>query len=173
MVDLNNYYLIGEIVRPHSLLGGVKVKPYAEFPDIKGIKKLLIHFPHSKENSEKKVVKLQQYQNHFLFFFEDVNHRDEAEKLRNGRLYVHEDEMKKLDKGNGYYFRDLERCTVFDEDNVCMGKVTSIMETGAHEILEIKDEKGNENLIPFIDEFLINVDIAAKKIIVKNLEILE
>ena len=47
-------------------------------------------------------------------------------------------------------------------DAVDLGKVTSLMETGANDVLVVKAEDGQERLIPFIrDSVITHVDLQA------------
>ena len=50
--------------------------------------------------------------------------------------------------------------------NDVIGKVSSVMRTGGAEILVITDEKGSERLVPLAEEIVVNIDRAAKTIIV-------
>ena len=68
------------------------------------------------------------------------------------------------------YYDDLIGCSVYDGDKY-IGKVTDIMEVPQGEILCIdNEEKGKESLVPYVDEFIIDVDIDEKKIIIKSIE---
>ena len=50
-----------------------------------------------------------------------------------------------------------------------LGKVSDILETGANLVLRIQDGK-KSFLLPFVDAFLIDVDIEQKKITIKEME---
>ena len=47
-----------------------------------------------------------------------------------------------------------------------IGKVQSVIKTGGTEILAIADENGKESLIPLVDSIVVEIDAAAKTIIV-------
>lgn len=114
-----------------------------------------------------------------FFGFESI---ELATKLVNTTLYrTFEDTRKycKLKKGEFFYF-DIIGCEVY-EDMLRLGKVSDILEIGAGFLFDIKTD---ENLvssglnphffIPYLDNFIVEIDIQEKKIIVKNsLEILK
>ncbi len=50
-----------------------------------------------------------------------------------------------------------------------IGKLTNIINNGAHEILVI-DKNGVNNLVPFVDEFINKIDINNKKIYINEIE---
>jgi len=56
-------------------------------------------------------------------------------------------------------------CQVTTQDNIALGEVTEIVQTGAHDVLRIKGDQ--EILIPFVmDRFIQSVDIDNRQIIV-------
>jgi 16S rRNA processing protein RimM len=64
-----------------------------------------------------------------------------------------------------YYDWELEGCTV-KVGRESIGKVQSVIRTGATEILAIADENGKESLIPLVDSIVVEIDPAAKTIVV-------
>jgi len=164
MLDKEKSYLVGEIVKPQGLRGALKVKPYAEFSDIRNVDKVLIHFPKTGNCLDKNVIRVQEHQKHFLFFLEGVADRNQAEEMRGGLIYVDEEVMGELESGEGYFHRELEGCSVFSEKGECIGKVDAVLETPGGELLSVLDEKGKETLVPFIDEYVKEVSIEEKRI---------
>jgi 16S rRNA processing protein RimM len=65
-----------------------------------------------------------------------------------------------------YYWIDLVGCTLVNESGVSLGVVKEMMETGAHDVMRVRGESGDE-LIPFVMDAVVKaVDIANKRIIV-------
>lgn len=65
---------------------------------------------------------------------------------------------------DGYYWSDLMGCEVITEDGTSLGRVDSLLETGAHDVLRIKGD-GEDVLIPFVmGEFIVEVDMDNKLI---------
>jgi len=69
---------------------------------------------------------------------------------------------------SGYYWMQLIGCQVLLPDGTLIGKVTELVETGAHDVLRVlkTDETGiGSVLIPFVmDKFILDVDVKAKTI---------
>ena len=83
-------------------------------------------------------------------------------------LDIYTDKHEELEDGH-YYFDDLIGCSVYDEDNNKIGIVKDIMENPTQELLEI--DTGNKiALVPFVDEFIMDVDIKNKNIIIHIIE---
>ncbi|MBF1288293.1 MAG: 16S rRNA processing protein RimM, partial [Neisseria sp.] len=63
-----------------------------------------------------------------------------------------------------YYWTDLVGMTVINKENIVLGKVSNLMETGANDVLMIKGEHG-QILIPFVSNYIESVDTDSKTII--------
>ena len=70
-----------------------------------------------------------------------------------------------------YYWHQLEGLAVIahhEDQQVRLGVVKSILETGANDVLVVKGDSESidreERLIPYVDEFVVKVDLAEQKI---------
>jgi 16S rRNA processing protein RimM len=60
-----------------------------------------------------------------------------------------------------YYHADLAGLTARTASGRPLGRVVALMDAGAAPVLVIADEAGKESLVPFTDEFVPSVDLAA------------
>jgi 16S rRNA processing protein RimM len=65
-----------------------------------------------------------------------------------------------------YYFADLVGCAVFTPDGGPVGRVSSVVHGPAHDWLEIRGDGKEEALLPFVSEFIREVDMAGRRIVV-------
>ena len=68
-----------------------------------------------------------------------------------------------------YYWDQLTGLEVVNLQGEALGRVTGILETGAHEVLKIQDVhdgKPVERLIPFVAALVQSVDLSGKRIVV-------
>lgn len=86
-----------------------------------------------------------------------INDPDQGMALNGHRILVKETDLPKLPEGE-FYWRELIGLLVSNAEQE-IGKVSSILETGANDVLIIKREDKSEVLIPYINEVVINVDI--------------
>jgi 16S rRNA processing protein RimM len=98
--------------------------------------------------------------------------RDAAEALKGAGVFVSRAEFPPLPEDE-YYWSDLIGLDVVNLQGEHLGTVTDLMHNGAQSILRIapapdaaSDSKAPERLIPFVDQFVKTVEIAAKKITV-------
>src|SRR5262249_58865796 len=64
-----------------------------------------------------------------------------------------------------FYWKDLIGLTVEDGRGVVLGEVTGLIETGANDVLVVRATHGEE-LIPFVDQFVKQVDLTNRRLIV-------
>lgn len=101
-------------------------------------------------------------------YFKEIHSIDEAEKYKNLELFIEKNELPPLKKGQ-YYYHELMNCTVLNENKDELGVVTDILETGANLVLRVSDKKSNF-LLPFVDAFILNVDVDQKQIFIHEMD---
>jgi len=120
-----------------------------------------------KRNDETKVVAIVDGQLHgktIVAQLADINDRDQAESLMGWDVYILKNQLPKALKGE-YYWSDLIGLSVETIDNVNLGLVDGLLETGANDVLIVQGDR--ERVIPFLQgQTIINVDLEAGKIIV-------
>lgn len=92
---------------------------------------------------------------------EGIDDRDLAHSLIGTRIAIPREQLPAAGEGE-VYWADLVGCRVENQDGVDFGEVVSLMETGANDVLIIRN--GRERLIPYIDEVITDVDLDQKRI---------
>lgn len=146
---------MGRIAAPFGVKGWVKVQPYSEDPGA------LMDFEswrvgRGEQQQHYEVEGIQDHGNALVAKLEGVDDRDAAYALRGQEVSVARSELPAPEE-NEFYWSDLVGLTVVNRDGVELGKVASLMETGAHDVLVVKGER--EHLIPFVAAFVGKVDL--------------
>lgn len=92
----------------------------------------------------------------------------EAETLRGAMICVRAEERAAL-PADEYYHDDLFGLQVLTEEGRPLGRIAAILVTGANDVLVVKDEAGEEVLLPALREVVLRVDLQAKTMIVRPL----
>lgn len=167
----NEYLLVGVISKPVGLSGEVKVYSSTHFKDIrfsKGNKLFLFHDgiynPITIKSYREKDSKF------VILSFLEFDSIDSIEKLYNDKIYTLKDPS--ILSNNEYFYSDLESCDVFDENNNLLGHVASVEEFPSQLTLKVKknEEKDGFFYVPFIEEFILKVDIKNHLIIIKVID---
>lgn len=100
-----------------------------------------------------------------------VEDRTQAEALKGAQVQISRRHFPPLDEGE-FYWVDLIGSTVENMQGEVLGTVSGLMDNGAHPILQVamptaaEDKKPQELLIPFVEQFVKDVDQANKKLTV-------
>lgn len=151
---------MGRIAAPFGVKGWVRVQPFSEDPDA------LLEFDawrvgRGAAHRSYPVEAAQDHGNGLVAKFAGVDDRDAAFALRGLEISVERAALP-APAENEYYWSDLIGLVVVNKDGVELGRVTGLMETGAHDVLVVKGER--ERLIPFVARFVGEVDPAAGRL---------
>ena len=96
--------------------------------------------------------------------FTGIDDRDEAHALRGYTIEVSRDQFADTEEDE-YYWADLIGMSVINRQEEILGKVSKLMETGAHDVLVVDGQYG-QKLIPFVAQFIDRVDVENRTITV-------
>ena len=95
---------------------------------------------------------------------EGIEDRTRADELTGCRIFIDAQQLPRLEAGE-YYWSDLVGLSVETLQGDSLGVVTSMMETGADDVMVLTGER--ERLIPFvIDRIVREVDLDSQRIVV-------
>jgi 16S rRNA processing protein RimM len=101
----------------------------------------------------------------------DLADRSAAEALRGARVFVPRSSFPTADPDE-YYWVDLIGLAVINQQGEALGAVTGLLDTGPHSVLRVAPEGADagdeaaERLIPFVAAYVIDVDLAARRVTV-------
>ncbi|WP_103501782.1 MULTISPECIES: ribosome maturation factor RimM [Streptomyces] len=101
-----------------------------------------------------------------LLRFEGVGDRTAAEALRNTLLIAEVDPEERPDDPEEFYDHQLDDLEVVTADGTVIGRVTEVAHLPAQDLLVIAREDGGEVMIPFVTEFVPEVDLQAQRVVV-------
>ena len=94
-----------------------------------------------------------------------VADRDQAEALKGLRLYVPRDKLPKPKRGE-WYIADLIGLAAEDTGGTPLGRVKSVQNFGAGDVIEIERQDGTTEFLPFTKQVVPEVDVAGGKIVI-------
>ncbi len=144
--------IVGKINGFHGVKGFIKV--FSESRPREGILDYSRFF--MKRQGDWKILEVevgQKHSKHILLKFKGYDSRDAVEPLLGTELFIERADMPELEDGS-VYWTDLYGLKVINHDNVELGIIDDIFETGANDVIAVKSAKG-EILIPFSLEYII------------------
>ena len=105
-----------------------------------------------------------------LIIESEIQDRNEAEQLIGSQILIDRDERVLLPDGR-FWVDDLIGLVVQTTDGAILGVVEDfIIASGGTELYAVKDESGKLHYIPAVEEFVKQIDLAEKKIVVELIE---
>ncbi len=156
---------VGRILDAWGVKGWFKVQPHSADPQAlyssrrwwtrsdRGATRLL-RITHAREHGDA-----------VLAAAEDVADRDGAEALKGVAVFVSRASFPTPDTDE-FYWLDLIGLAVVNRDGAALGTVSGLIDTGAHSVLRVVPDDGNEGerLIPFVAAYIDGVDLGARRI---------
>jgi len=142
--------VVGRIGRAHGVHGEATIEVRTDLPD------------------ERFVVGARLITDHngiLLLKFLEVNDRTAIEKVRDTLLLADVDMSEEAAFEDEYHVQQLIGCDVVLQSGLKIGELTDVLNLPGQDLLAIKGERG-EILIPFIAEFVPEVDIENRRIVV-------
>ncbi len=154
---------VGHVTKAHGIRGEVAVEVRSDNPErfvegatlfTEGGRSLTIERAHA--HGARMLVK-----------FEGVDDRSAGESLRGHVLVVPESWLPELLEGEYWPFQ-LEGCQILTESGRVLGWVSDVIPNPANDLWVAIDEHGVETLVPAIRDVIVDVDVAAKRIVVRD-----
>ena len=160
-----NKVILGKITGVQGLKGWLKV-----FSDTRPADNIFQYknWQIIKNNSlvrDAKVLEFKHQGKKLLVKLQGVSDRTEAESLIGLEIAVDSETLPVLN--NEYYWRDLIGLSVKNTNNVELGDIIDLMETGSNDVLLLKDSSGKSLAIPWLPEIVVEVDILQSLMIVE------
>ena len=157
-----NYLFIGEIVNTHGIKGEVRIISDFKFKeDVFKVGNKLYVGPYK---DELEITSYRVHKNYDMVTFKGINDINEVLRYKGKKVYIIREEYK----FDGFLDEDIIGLDAYVKDKK-IGVVSDIIKSHAHPILDIESDS-KHNYVPFIDEFVLNVDLDNKRI---DLEVIE
>ena len=156
----DDFIVIGKITSTHGVKGWISIESYSSnLEDIFSYKLYLC------KNDAFKLIDISDYKimpKKIIAKIKNIDSIDSAQAFLDCKIYTKSNQLCKLNEGE-YYWNDLIGCLVYSNEKHLLGKVTSIIRNFSSDILVIKNNENKEEiLIPFINDFLSEVNLKEK-----------
>jgi 16S rRNA processing protein RimM len=156
LTQADDWVVMGRIAAPFGIKGWIKVQPYSEEADA------LVDFGswrigRGEQQTHYNVEAAQDHGKALVAKLAGIDDRDAAFALRGQEISVAKSALPPAEE-NEFYWSDLIGLKVVNRQNIELGRVDSLMESGASDLLVVKGAR--EHLIPFVAAFVGKVDVA-------------
>ena len=161
--DLPESVTVGRVLRPHGVRGEVVVEVLSDVPDRFARGSRMQGIREGRPSVALKIAAGRAHKSGAVVRFAGCEDRDQAEELRNLWLEVPRSEVPEAEPGTYYQYELVGcRCRV---GGVELGRVVEVVEDGGGLLLILEEEEGGRRIpVPFVREFLREVDVAGARI---------
>lgn len=138
---------IGDLVNTHGIKGEVRIISFFKYKNIVFKPNNYIYIG----NTKLKITSYRKHKNYDMVTFEGYNNINDVLQFKNQKVYIEKQDYQ----FPGPLNEELYGKKVYDKDKY-IGTLTDIINNKGKEILVIQGKK--EYLIPYVDEFVKNID---------------
>lgn len=154
---MEDMFQVGIITSPHGVKGEVKVFPTTDDNNrFRKLKECFIEYKGEKKPAKVRSCKF--FKNMVILGFEEYESMNDVEKLRQCKIFVDREHAVALEEDE-YFIADLIGISVIDDRDNSLGKLEDVIETGANDVYVVKNDNGEELLIPAIKDCILEVNM--------------
>jgi len=156
--------LLGEISGVHGIRGDLLVRTYTATPE-----SIASYGPLTDATGVKtfslKIVRVTD--KGVVARVAGIADRTAAEALRGTKLFIAREKLPEPDTSE-YYHSDLIGLKALAHDGTPLGKIVSVQNFGAGDLLELQPPEGASEFIPFEDQWVPTVDLSSRSVVIRR-----
>lgn len=165
-----NLVACGRFLKPFGVSGELKFEPYLPADvEPENVTSGVIVSPSGDNPSDVKISSARRAQKGWVVHLEGINSREEAARVTHSELWIDRSLVSSLEEGE-YFYDDIMGCALFDEQDVKLGVIKNVLQTGANDIWEVELENGEEAMIPVVKDVVRTMDIEGRKIVIRPID---
>ena len=158
---MNEYLMIGEVLKPQGIRGEAKIKPYAADPD-DFLRWKTLYLLDKNEYTPVKARCSRVHDGFAYITLGDCANPNDVERLRGAQLYIRRDQAAELEEGE-IFICDLIGCEAIDETGKSYGKLTDVLQHGPVDVYVFRNNR-TSMMAPALKAVFPSVDVAARRI---------
>ncbi|MBP7079510.1 MAG: ribosome maturation factor RimM [Rhodocyclaceae bacterium] len=160
--------VLGRIVAPYGVQGWLRLHAFGDEPLAWGqMQNLWFSADENAQAEHWRAIDLEQVKNHgdkVVIKFKDISDRDSAERFAPCFVGAPREALPKT-SADEYYWSDLIGLTVVNLSDANLGKVKTLLESGANAVLVVEGPD-RQRLLPFVAQIVKSVDLKRKLVVV-------
>ena len=156
-----NYLYVGKLVNTHGIKGEFRLLSKFSYKDKVFVKGFKVYI--GKDKKEFEIERYRVHKNFDMLVFKDIYDINKIEYLKGSLVYINKNDLNLDD--NTFLSIDLIGFNVII-DNKNIGIIKEVLDTPANEVLVLD----NNVMIPYVKEFIDNINTNKKTITIKNIK---
>lgn len=161
-----SHVIVGQVRRPHGIRGEVRVEILTDYPErLDQHDHVYLARPEAPDDVERYPLEsVRPHKGVLLMKLDGLDDRNTAEQLRGMLVQIPLEDAVPLEEDEYYHFQ-LIGMEVETEAGEWLGRVSDVVETGAHDVFVVAGPRG-EVLLPAIEDVILELDLEARKMVV-------
>ncbi len=160
------YLEVGKIVGTFGIKGELKLYSESDFIEERLAKGNILYLKRGNNYEPVTIDKARFHKGVYMISINGLTNINDVLSFVGFSLYVDIENAAPLEDGE-YYCDELIDMEVYNQDGELLGKVSDVLEIPTYKLLEVKNNN-KTFLVPFIDEFII--EVKDDKIIIQEIE---
>lgn len=156
----NKTLILGRLGSVYGVHGWLKIITFTD-PDTNIFNHPKWTLSHARTETIATVLEHKKHGGGFIALLDCCTTREIAKTYTNANIIVSASSLPALSAGE-YYWKDLIGLSVFNQDNILLGTVDHLFETGSNDVICVKGER--ERYIPYLPDVVRNIDLAQGRI---------
>lgn len=163
---------VGVVGKPHGVRGEVKVVPHVDEPErLSSVD--VVYLGRTAENAVRTEVEGLRFQHSkkgitMLMKLQGHDTPEAVQDLRGWNVLVHESTLPLAE--DEVFADDLVGFEVVDTEGTVLGRVEQVLDMPAQIVYEIRRQDGGVSLVPGVEEFVVEIDTGARRMILAPIE---
>lgn len=157
----------GRFGRPHGVRGEISLHVFNASGDTLDAAELPL--PVTVVRGERRepatVTAVRRAGDSYLVRIEGASSREAVAAFTNAELWLPRAALPALEPGE-FFIADLVGCEAFDVEGKRRGVVREVFWNGAQDVITIDGGDGQELIVPAVDDFIVEVDLEARRLVV-------
>lgn len=154
---MENLLRVGVIASTHGVKGEVNVFPTTDDPNrFKNLKNVILDL--KREQLELEIEGVKFFKKFVILKFKGYDNINDIQHFLKNDLLVTRENAVKLEKGE-YFICDLIGLKVITDEDVELGTLTDILQTGANDVYVVTNKDNKEYLLPSIPQCILDRDL--------------
>jgi 16S rRNA processing protein RimM len=157
--------IVGEVTGAHGVRGTVRVVPVTDFPE----RLLALDAAVLVGRGTARPMRVEAAQRDgtgVLMKFAGIDTPDAARELKGATVQIPASQAVPLPPGQFYVF-EVVGLEVYTQEGTRVGEVVNVIQTGSNDVYVVRPPEGPEILLPAVDSYVLEIDLAAGRLIAR------
>ncbi len=164
-IDSSAWKKVGKIKEPHGLKGDLYVLAFAKQADwIDDLEQFILSPTDDPTQGQLMTVeKATPFKDGVKLKPKEISNRNQSDLLK-GQMFFIPEELFETDEGDTIYLSEIQGFKVVDEQQVELGVISGFSSNTVQDLLVILKPNGKSAEVPFVEDFIMDLDFDGKKV---------